>query len=297
MSAQRSEAKTVTTVKNHGTTVSNQGTLPTETRTAPGGPTPSSPRRRRRTMPSYAAKGLVLAGAVVIWYLASLVMSPLFLPGPQVVAQAAIDMIRSGSLPRDVGISFFRVLTGWLLGAACAVPLGLLAGRSRIVRIIVEPFVDFFRFIPPIAFLTLALIWLGLGETSKIALIFYASLFVVFISTMTGALSVEKEKLEAAASLGANKRQTLLSVVVPSTVPSVIVGLRTALGICFMTVVAAEFLAARSGVGYLIWNARLFARTDDVFVGIVTLGLMGLLADAIFRLAVRRVAYRYQVEL
>lgn len=239
----------------------------------------------------------MLAGAVVVWYVVSRGMSPLFLPGPDLVAQAAVRLVADGTLPVDVWMSFRRVITGWVLGSAVAIPLGIMAGRISLVRTLVEPFVEFFRYIPPIAFLTLALIWLGLGEASKIGLIFYASLFIVFLNTMTGALSVDHEKLEASAMLGASHRQSLMSVVVPATVPNVITGLRVALGTCFMTVVAAEFVAAESGVGYLIWNSRLFARTDEVFVGIVTLGLMGLFADAGFRLLLRKVAYRYQVQL
>lgn len=267
--------------------------------TAPAGLSPAEgiPAPVRRPLPKPVTMALVLLGAVFVWYLVSLQMSPLFLPGPQVVFEAAIGLLAAGTLQVDVGMSFMRVITGWVLGALVAIPLGIMAGRIRIVRTIVEPFVDFFRFIPPIAFLTLALIWLGLGEASKIGLIFYAALFIVFLSTMTGSLSVDKEKLEAAAMLGASSRQQLTSVVVPATIPSVITGLRVALGTCFMTVVAAEFVAAESGVGYLIWNSRLFARTDEVFVGIVALGLMGLVADLIFRLLLRKVAYRYQVQL
>ncbi len=261
----------------------------------------TGPRRslaaRLVALPKPITTIVVLGLAVIVWYLVSLQISPLFLPGPDRVAAAIARLTVAGTLPVDIGVSFMRVLVGWLLGAAVAVPLGILAGRLQLVRVIVEPFIDFFRFIPPIAFLTLALIWLGLGEASKIGLIFYASLFIVFLNTMTGALSVDREKLEAAAMLGASRRQSLLTVVVPATIPSVITGLRVALGICFMTVVAAEFVAAESGVGFLIWNARLFARTDEVFVGIVALGVMGLVADMLFRLLLRKIAYRYQVKL
>lgn len=261
------------------------------------GAVPAKPLASRSELPRWLTSMLVLGIAVVIWYIISLFTSPLFLPGPERVASAAVRLTANGTLPMDVAISFGRVITGWILGALVAVPLGILAGRLRWVRIAVEPFIEFFRYIPPIAFLTLALIWLGLGEASKIGLIFYASLFIVFLNTMTGAVSIDREKLEAAAMLGASRRQSLVSVVVPATIPSVIIGLRIALGTCFMTVVAAEFVAAESGIGYLIWNSRLFARTDEVFVGIVALGLMGLAADALFRLLIRRFVYRYQVAL
>jgi ABC-type nitrate/sulfonate/bicarbonate transport system permease component len=162
---------------------------------------------------------------------------------------------------------------------------------------VLEPYIEFFRFIPPIAFVTLFMIWFGLGELSKVMLIVYTAFFTTFLSTMAGAMGVDVEKIRAAECLGAAPRQVFAHVVVPATVPHAVIGIRLALGMAFMTVVAAEFIAAQSGVGYLIFSSRLFAQTQYVLLGIITLGVMGFFANAALRFVVAKVAYRYDVKL
>jgi NitT/TauT family transport system permease protein len=233
---------------------------------------------------------------LALWQVIADTTLPIFFPPPLDVARAFVQSVGDGTLITHVGMSYFRILTGWVVGCALAIPLGLLAGRSAWLRRAVEPFIEFFRFIPPIAFITLFLIWFGLGEISKVLLIVYTSLFVTFINTMTGAMGVEPEKLRAAQCMGASRRQTFVHVVVPATVPHIVTGIRLALGNAFMTVVAAELVAAQSGVGHLIWNSRLFAQTDFVFVGIITLGLMGFAANWLLRRVVRQIAFRYNVQ-
>lgn len=234
---------------------------------------------------------------VLLWEVASRLSNPIFLPGPRRVLQAFVQLLGSGELLRSVLVSYGRVLGGWAMGSAAGIPVGLLAGRSPLLRRIIEPYIQFFRFVPPIAFVSLALIWFGLGEASKVSLIFYTSVFLVVINTMIGVLSVEREKLRAAASLGAGQLQTLLYVVIPVAVPYIITGMRLAMGNSFMTVVAAEMLAAEAGIGHLIYHARMFVRTDQIFVGIIIIGCMGLLADLVFRRLVSRLLYRYQVKM
>ena len=128
-------------------------------------------------------------------------------------------------------------------------------------------------------------------------LIVYTAFFTMFLSTMTGAMSVETERIRAAQCLGATPRQVFFKVIVPATVPYMVTGMRLALGLSFMTVVAAEFIAAESGIGFLIFNSRLFAQTDYVFVGIITLGLMGFAANWVLRQVLLRAAYRYGIQL
>lgn len=235
----------------------------------------------------------VVAAALVLWHLLSLVVNPLFLPSPLRVGAATVELIGSGEMLQHVSASYGRVLSGWFIGAALAIPLGSLAGRVALLRVALEPFLNFFRFVPPIAFLSLALIWLGIGETSKVALIVYASFFIVFLSAVAGVQGVDKEKIHAAQCLGASRRQVITTVVMPAAVPEIVTGLRTAMGIAFMTVVAAELVAAETGIGFLIYNSRLFARTDIVFAGILALGVMGLTADILFRQLTRPIHYRY----
>jgi len=241
----------------------------------------------------YAALAL---GTWAVWEAIAAASMPIFFPPPEDVARAFWSSLANGTLVEHIAMSYFRILVGWAIGCALAIPLGLLAGRSRIVRMVLEPYIEFFRFIPPIAFITLFLIWFGLGETSKILLIVYTSLFVAFINTLAGAMAVDVEKIRAAQCMGATARQTFAYVVVPATVPHIVTGIRLALGNAFMTVVAAELVAAQSGVGHLIWNSRLFAQTEFVFVGIITLGLMGFAANWALRLITARVAYRYNIK-
>lgn len=237
----------------------------------------------------------VILGGLLVWELASLFTSPIFLPGPASVAASLGSLIASGEIFVDIAMSYFRILSGWLIGAVIAIPLGLMAGRLEIARLVSAPFINFFRFIPPIAFIGIAIIWFGLGEASKVILIVYTSLFTVFLNITAGAQGVVRERIWAAQSLGASRGHIFRTVVLPSTVPSMVTGLRVAMGTSFMTVIAAEIVAADSGVGHLIWDARLFAQTDRAFAGIFVLGLMGFAADLVFRLVVRRLAHRYEI--
>ena len=260
-------------------------------------PTPPLARPRWRPWGRVAIYALLALGTLMVWQAVSALTMPIFFPPPSEVAAAFSKTLLDGTLLEHVGVSYLRILAGWTIGCAIAVPLGLLAGRSALTRMLVEPYIEFFRYIPPIAFIGLFLIWFGLGEMSKVLLIVYTALFVMFVNTLAGALSVEPEKIRAAQCLGATRRQVFTHVVVPATVPYIVTGSRLALGNAFMTVIAAELVAAQSGVGHLIWSARLFAQTDYVFVGIITLGLMGFTANWVLRQVLKRVAYRYGIAL
>lgn len=240
---------------------------------------------------------LVILASLFAWQAVSSLTMPIIVPPPTEVGRAFWKSLLDGRLIESVAISYFRILAGWAIGCALAVPLGLLAGRSRLVRMMLEPYVEFFRFIPPIAFITLFMIWFGLGETSKVMLIVYTSLFVTFLNTMAGAMAVDREKIRAAQCMGASDAQIFRYVVVPATIPHIITGLRLAMGNAFMTVVAAEFIAAEAGIGHMIFSARLFAQTEYVFLGIIVLGVMGFVANWVLRAVVQRIAYRYSVQI
>lgn len=236
----------------------------------------------------FGTTAIAMVVALVAWAVGSQFASPYFFPSPMAVAKAAWELTQSGVLPYAVGISYFRILTGWVVGCAVAIPIALVAGRISVVRQSIEPFFNFFRFVPPIAFLGVAILWFGIGEGSKIAIIIYTSLFTVFMNTMAGAASVDESPSRAALCLGASRRQVLWRVVLPATVPAILVGMRVGMGFSFMSVVAAEMIAANEGVGFLIYNARLFLKTANAFAGILTLGAMGLLADFVFRMIARK---------
>jgi len=238
-----------------------------------------------------------LGMGVLVWYLLALRYGPALVSSPAQTAEAAWDLLRDGSLIDSVVASGRRILIGWALGVVVGAPLGLVMGRVRIVRQLLDPYIEFFRFIPPIAFVTLAVIWFGLGEASKIVLIFYTSVFIVTINTIAGVLSVNESKLRAASSMGANRRQTLTWVVLPSTVPHIVTGARLAMGNSFLTIVSAEIVAANVGLGALIWQSRNYGRIDWVFVGIITLGILGFLFDRVLRLVAGKLLARYAVKL
>jgi ABC-type nitrate/sulfonate/bicarbonate transport system permease component len=238
----------------------------------------------------------IVAG-LAAWQLASLRVPPLFLPSPLDTWQGFLELLDDGTLGTSILASSARILVGWGLGVVVGVPLGIFMGYFRWVRRLFDPYIEFFRFIPPIAFVTLAVIWLGPGEASKVALIFYTTVFIVTLNTIAGTVSVPELRLRAAASLGAGPLTTLRTVIVPSTVPYMVTGARLAMGNSFLTIVSAEIVAAQEGLGALIWNARNYSRTEWVFVGIITLGLLGFVFDRILRVAARTLLKRYGVAI
>lgn len=240
--------------------------------------------------------GAVLAG-LLVWQLLSLRFPPLFLPSPALTFAGFLELAADGTLAASIVASAGRILAGWLLGVAVGIPLGIVMGYFRPVRQVFDPYIEFFRFVPPIAFVTLAVIWLGPGEASKVALIFYTTVFIVTLNVLAGAQAVSELRLRAAASLGAGAWTVLRTVIVPSTVPYMITGARIAMGNSFLTIVSAEIVAADEGLGALIWNARNYSRTEWVFVGIITLGALGFLFDRVLRVAATRFLGRYGVSV
>jgi NitT/TauT family transport system permease protein len=236
-----------------------------------------------------------IALGILIWQLLSLRFPPLFLPSPLLTLKAVGELWDDGTLIQSIGASLARIMAGWGMGLVVGIPLGIVMGYFAIVRRLLDPYVEFFRFIPPIAFVTLAVIWLGPGEASKVALIFYTTIFIVMINTIAGVLSVSELRLRAAAALGASRPQILLTVIFPSTVPYMVTGARIAMGNSFLTIVSAEIVAAQIGLGSMIWTSRNYGKTEWVFVGIITLGLLGYTCDRVVRLVVKRLLRRYAV--
>ncbi|HEX4250881.1 MAG TPA: ABC transporter permease [Pseudonocardia sp.] len=238
----------------------------------------------------------VLLG-LVVWQLLAVRFGPALLASPAETLAAAVELAKDGTLFNSMLASSRRILIGWGLGLLVGAPVGLVMGRMRLVRTLLDPYIEFFRFIPPVAFVTLAVVWFGIGESSKVVLIFYTSVFIVTLNTVAGVLAVSESKLRAAASLGAGRWQTLRHVVLPATVPHVVTGARLAMGNSFLTIVSAEIVAAQVGLGALIWTSRNYGRIDWVFVGIITLGLLGFVFDRVLRIVARRLLGRYGVKL
>lgn len=230
----------------------------------------------------------------LIWHIAAvyLVGSILFPPPGRVIAKA-IELIQDGTLQEQAAISLRRILSGFLGGAAIGIPLGLAIGSFRPVRYLLEPFTEFFRFIPATAMITVAVIWFGIGEASKVFLIIYTTVFIVTLNTAAGVNAITPNKIRAARSLGANSWQVFLHVALPATMPYILTGMRLAMGNSFVTIVAAELIAANAGLGKMIWDARLYMLVDQIFVALLTLGLLGFTADRLFRWAIHTFAGRF----
>lgn len=234
-----------------------------------------------------------VAIVVLIWHFGSQGIDRTLLPTPAAVVSAGVDALFDGTLWENISISVQRVLLGWALGSIVAIPIGVMAGSSRVVRAVVDPFIHFFRFVPALALVSLFMLWFGIGEESKINLIAWACGFVVVVTTAAGASGVSRDKIDAARCFGASRWQVLTLVSIPAAVPSIFTGMRLALANAFLVVVAAEALAARSGIGFLVWNARTYFRTDLIFLGVICFGLLGFLADRLWKLTGTLVLQRF----
>lgn len=193
------------------------------------------------------------------------------------------DGFRNVSLWNHIGISVYRVLSGVFYGAVIGIPLGFAMGLSSLARGLFDPIVEFMRPIPPLALIPLIILWFGIGEFAKIFLLFLASLFIMTLAARSGVSNVRVSKVHAAYSLGASRLQILRHVILPNALPEIFTGLRTAMGVCWGTVVAAELVAADQGVGSMIMIAKNFLQTDTVVIGIVIIGIIGYSIELIMR--------------
>ena len=203
------------------------------------------------------------------------------LPTPLAVARQAVIQAESGLLWSDALASLGRVFTGFALGILVAIPVGFLMGWYKVARAIIEPYVQFFRTIPPLAVIPLAIVTMGIDETPKIFVIFLASFLSSVVATYQGVISVDRTMINAARVLGANDFTIFRRVIVPASLPYIMVGVRIGLGSSWSTVVAAELIAAQSGLGFRMQQAQLYYDLATIFVSLISIGLLGLIMDRI----------------
>jgi NitT/TauT family transport system permease protein len=215
-------------------------------------------------------------------------VDPLFLPSPQSVAVRMVTWATQEDLLNDINISVFRVMAGFLLSAVMAVPLGLLIGAFRPVRAFFEPLMEFARYLPAVAFVPLVLLWGGIGEGSKILLIWIGTFFQMVLMISEDVSRVPLTQIEAARTLGATNGEILRLVLLRSSMPAMLDTLRITLGFAWTYLVVAELVAADSGLGYAILRAQRYLQTDRIFVGIIVIGLIGLVTDQALRLVHRK---------
>jgi NitT/TauT family transport system permease protein len=234
-----------------------------------------------------AVVGLLLP--VLAWWLATATgVDSVFMPGPGKVWARVATWWAEDDLPGDIGISVFRVVAGFLLSAMFALPLGLMIGSFRAVQGLLEPLTDFIRYMPAVAFIPLVMLWVGIEESSKVAIIFIGTFFQMVLMVAEDVRRVPMAQIEAAQTMGATRTELIEKVILPSAKPALLDTLRVTMGWAWTYLVVAELVAANSGLGYAILKAQRFLQTDKIFAGILLIGLIGLLTDQAFRFAHRK---------
>lgn len=239
-----------------------------------------APGKTRQPLSTRWISTLTLATLLLAWWLVTAAgwVEPLFLPPPADILAKAWTLLTQGymdaSLWQHLGASLGRIGLALAAATLTAIPVGLAIGYNRVARGILDPLIEFYRPIPPLAYLPLIVIWCGIGELSKVLLIYLAIFAPIAIATATGVRTVDPTKLRAAQSLGATKAQLIRHVILPSALPDILTGVRIGLGVGWSTLVAAELIAATSGLGFMVQSAAQFLVTDVVVLGILLIALI-----------------------
>lgn len=224
-----------------------------------------------------------------LWWLMTAigVVEPLFVPAPQTIVLKFIEVVEIGftgtPLIEHVGISTARVFSAFLLACAIGIPLGLTMGMNSVARGIFDPPIEFYRPIPPLAYLPLMIIWFGIGETSKVLLIFLSVFAPVALGARAGVRSATIEQIHAAYSFGASRWQVLSQIIFPAAMPEILTAMRIGIGFGWTTLVAAEMVAATNGLGYMVLSASQFLQTPTVIMGIIIIAAIAYDFDMLMR--------------
>ena len=222
-----------------------------------------------------------------IWYCVTNFtnISSVILPSPQKVWNSFTEVVKNGygingdTLLVHFASSMKRLLFAYGLVILTAIPLGLISGYFPKVYAVLNPVIEFYRPLPPLAYYTLLVLWLGINEESKIVLLYLAGFAPVYISCVSGVNRIREDTIQGAYMLGANKVQVFVQVVLPASLPDIFTGLRTALGVEYTTLVAAEMVAAKTGIGWMVLDASNWLKSDVVFFGVILMGITGILMN------------------
>lgn len=243
------------------------------------------PARRKRVPLGVLSVCAVVVGVGIFWILSTFTI----IPSPPAVIAKGYQLAASGILWGDIEASVTRVVVGFVLGTALAIPIGFLMGWYRTARGLLDPWVQFLRMIPPLAILPLSVVLLGTGEVARVFVIFLASFLVSIISTYQGVVSVDRTLINAARVLGAKDGTIFLRVVIPASSPFFFVGMRVGLASSWATLVASELIAAQGGLGFRMQQAELYFDLATIFVSIICIGVLGLVMDRLLLLLERKV--------
>ena len=239
---------------------------------------------------------VLMALLIALWWVVVVKTDSLIFPTPWQVVTGTMELAADGTLWEHIGASLFRVATGFLLAVLVAVPTGLWMGRVDAVYRTLNPVFQIMRPISPIAWIPLAILWFGVGNVSPVFLIFIAAVFPMIVQTASGVHTIERRYLHAAENFGVSRATLFRRVIVPAVLPEIVIGMRIGLGVAWLVVVAAEMIALRSGLGYLIIDSRNAGnRYDLVIAGMIIIGLIGLMLDGLMRLleGLKSVRWRY----
>jgi NitT/TauT family transport system permease protein len=228
---------------------------------------------------------IVIAVLLAAWWITVVQTRSVIFPTPWQVVIGTVELIKDGTLWMHIGSSLMRVAAGFLLAVVIAVPLGLWMGWVKGAFVTLNPLFQILRPISPIAWIPIAILWFGVGNASPIFLIFISSVFPMVVQTTVGVHTIERRYLRAAENFGVSRSTLFRQVVIPAVLPQVLIGMRIGLGVAWLVVVAAEMIALRSGLGYLIMDSRNAGnRYDLVIAAMIIIGLIGLLLDGVMRL-------------
>ena len=251
--------------------------------------------RSVRVLVRVLQRSLPFVLVIVVWQVLHMaeVVSPALLPAPREVFDAGVRLASRGVLLDHMIASTTRVLLGVVIGVTLAIPVGFALGWFPAVRNFLDPLINFFRALPPIALVPLVVVYVGIGEEGRLFVLIYASFFPATVVIYEGITAIESIFVRAAQVLGANGFELFRKVVLPFTVPHILTAFRVALGVAWATLVAAELVAARTGLGAMIQDASNFFQIPVIFLGIIVIGAIALLMDAVVRMGVARlVAWR-----
>lgn len=231
---------------------------------------------------------------VLIWYLLYYwIDNPFLFPPPYTVLLAGVEMSESGELFGHAIASLRRIAVGYAGGVSLGIFLGIVLGRVSLLNRFLSPIISSIRMLPPVALIPLAIIWFGIGEGSKYFVVLWGTVIACYFSTLDGVMNAPKARVLAARCMGASRLRVVWDVVLPSAIPSIWTGMKISVGLAFSSVVAAELVAARQGVGYLIMNARVLVEVDKLFVGMALLAMLGAVLDRLVTLAGETFLGRY----
>ncbi len=235
--------------------------------------------------------GICLPAIIILswWTLSRMgLINEYIMPPPEKVVNTAASLVKRGLLQEHMRVSFARVIAGFAITLAAAFPLAVFSGLSRKFEDFLKPTLEFVRHIPPIALIPMLILWFGIGEASKLSIIFLATFFPIYLNTVSGIKEADKKLIQVGHVFELKGAEIFFRIILPQAMPSILVGMQIGLGYSWRALIGAELIAASSGVGYMIIEAEQLSRPDIIIIGIIAIGITGYIIDAVFMEVTKR---------